>query len=160
MKGGDAGRGQKVYQAARCATCHGGAGGKEERIFGPDLAGVTRRLSREDLVDAIVYPSKQVPDRFKAMVVQVRGAIPVTGFITDQSDDTVTLVDQERVHRIPRKSIQLLAPQETSLMPERLLNRLSLEEIRDLFAYLEEVGARPEPAKPEAPKPAAPRGKP
>ncbi|PYJ93554.1 MAG: hypothetical protein DME23_25975 [Verrucomicrobia bacterium] len=62
----------------------------------------------------------------------------LTGFITEQNDDTITLADREQVHRIPRSGIRSITPQSTSLMPERLLNRLSLEEIRDLLAFLEE----------------------
>jgi putative heme-binding domain-containing protein len=147
-KGGDPARGLKVYEAARCASCHGGAGGRDERIFGPELAGVSRRLKPEEIADSLVYPSKQVADRFKAKVVQLKGEPPVTGFITEENDEAVTVVDQERVHRISRKKVILVAPQETSLMPERLLNRFSRKEIRDLMAYLEEVGARPDPPGP------------
>ncbi len=141
IAGGDAGRGLAIYEAARCGTCHGGGAVKVERIFGPDLAGATRRLSREELADSLVYPSKVVADRFKAMVVQVRGQIPLTGFITEQDEEKVTVATQEGIHRIPRAKIAVLAPQATSLMPERLLNRLSTEEIRDLYAYLETLGA-------------------
>jgi putative heme-binding domain-containing protein len=143
-RGGDAVRGRKVYIDARCSSCHGGAGepGKEERLFGPDLAGVTLRLKREELVDGIVYPSKQLADRFKGTLVLVRGGTPVTGFITEQSAEAVVIAGQDRVERIPRDDIESIVPLETSLMPERLLSRLSWEEIRDLSAFLEEVGRR------------------
>jgi len=147
-KGGEAARGRKVYEAARCASCHGGAGGADERIFGPDLAGVTRRLKPEEIADSLVFPSKQVADRFKAKVVQLKGQPPVTGFITEENDETITVVDQDRVNRIPRKKVLEVASQESSLMPERLLNRFSRDEIRDLMAFLEEVGARPDPPAP------------
>src|SRR5262249_25747943 len=121
-KGGSAERGRKVYEAARCASCHGGLGAKDERIFGPELAGGTRRLKPEELVDSVVDPSKQVSDRFKAKVVQVKGGAPLTGFITEETDEAVTLVDQERVNRIPRSKVLAIATQDASLMPERLLN--------------------------------------
>jgi putative heme-binding domain-containing protein len=147
VEGGDAARGRKTYEAVRCASCHGGAGAaaSELAVFGPDLAGVTRRLSREQLADAIVYPSKEVADRFKATVVQVKGGLPLTGFITEESETAITLVDPERAHRLERKDLLFTAPQETSLMPERLLNRLSWDEVRDLYAFLEELGSRPAP---------------
>jgi len=103
---------------------------------------VTRRLKPEEIADSLVYPSKQVADRFKAKVIHLRGAAPLTGFITEETEEMVSLVDQERVHRIPRKKVLHLAPQESSLMPERLLNRLSWEEIRDLMAYLEGLPAK------------------
>jgi putative heme-binding domain-containing protein len=143
-RGGESKRGRKIYEKARCATCHGGVERtKGTSIFGPDLAGVTQRLKREEFVDSIVYPSRQVADRFKAKVVQTKTGVPLTGFITEETKDTVTLVDPDRVHRIPRAKILLIVPQETSLMPERLLTRLSWEEIRDLAAFLDELGAAP-----------------
>jgi len=142
--GGDAKKGAAVYERALCATCHGGATRKKgASIFGPELAGVTTRLRPEQVADAIVFPSNEVADRFKAKVVQVRGGVPKTGFITEETDDSVTLVDQENVHRFARKDVLFIAPQETSLMPERLLARLTFDEIRDLMAYLGSLGANP-----------------
>jgi putative heme-binding domain-containing protein len=148
-RGGNAVRGAKVYELVQCNTCHGGGvtPGREGRIFGPDLAGVTRRLSRQDLADAIVYPSKQVPDRFKGYEVELKDSTPLTGFITEQNDESVTLADHEQVHRIPRGRIRAIVPQATSLMPERLVNRLSSDEIRDLLAFLEEGAAVKEAAE-------------
>jgi len=146
-RGGNALRGAKIYEAAQCHTCHGGgvAPGREGRIFGPDLSGVTRRLSRIELADAIVYPSKQVADRFKAFEIELKDSTPLTGFITEQSEDTVSLADREQVHRIPRSRIRSINPQSTSLMPEHLVNRMSSDEIRDLLSFLEDGGhATPE----------------
>ena len=138
-KGGDATRGAAVYEALQCNACHGGGvtPGREGRIFGPDLAGVTRRLSRLELADAVVYPSRQVADRFKAYEVERKEATPLTGFITEQTDDFVTLADRDQVQRIPRSQIRSINPQPVSLMPEHLLNRLSWDEIRDLLAFLD-----------------------
>jgi putative heme-binding domain-containing protein len=136
---GDARRGSKVYERLQCNSCHGGGvtPGQEGRLFGPDLAGITRRLSRAELADAMVYPSKQVADRFKAQEVQLKDGEPLTGFITEQTEDAVMLAARDQVHRIPRSRIQSIAPQTTSLMPEKLLSPLTDEEIRDLLAFLD-----------------------
>src|SRR6185503_8439807 len=93
LRVGDAARGAKIYERLQCNSCHGGGvtPGQEGRLFGPDLAGVTRRLSRQELADAIVYPSKQVADRFKAQEVQLKEGEPITGFITEQTEDSLTL---------------------------------------------------------------------
>ncbi|MCI0539164.1 MAG: c-type cytochrome, partial [Verrucomicrobiales bacterium] len=140
FKDGNAANGAKLYEAVACNSCHGGGvtPGREGRIFGPDLAGVTRRLSRAELADAMVYPSKQVPDRFKAFEVELKDATPLTGFITEQNDEAVTLVDREQAHRIDRSQIRAIMPQSLSLMPANLINRLTWEDIRDLMAFLNE----------------------
>ena len=144
-RGGDIERGGKTYEAL-CVKCHGGVnkGEQQAAIFGPDLAGVTRRLNREEFADAIVYPSKLVPDRYKGKIVQLADGNVLTGFITAETDDELTLATQERIERISREKIVLSAPQETSLMPDGLLSRLEWDEMRDLVAFLEELGARPE----------------
>jgi putative heme-binding domain-containing protein len=146
-RGGGASKGGAIYERLQCHTCHGGTvlPGGESRIFGPDLAGVTRRLPRAELADALVYPSKQVADRFKAMEVALKDNTSFTGFITEQNDDFVTVAEREQVRRIPRKQVEKISSQTISLMPERLLAHLTDEEIRDLLAYLENLGT-------EAPK--------
>jgi putative heme-binding domain-containing protein len=139
-KGGDATRGAKVYEALQCNSCHGGGvtPGREGRFFGPDLAGIAQRLTKAELADALVYPSKRVEDRFKGVEIEFADATPLTGFITAQDADAVTLADREQVHRIPRSKIRSINPQSSSLMPDKLLNRLSSDELRDLLAFLED----------------------
>ena len=142
-RGGQAGRGAQHYEALQCHTCHGGgtSPGREGRIFGPDLAGVTRRLTRAELAEALVYPSKQVADRFKAFSLEAKDGTVLSGFITEQTDAAVTFADQQQVRQIPRTEIVRLAPQTSSLMPDRLLNRLADDELRDLLAFLESIGS-------------------
>jgi hypothetical protein len=55
----------------------------------------------------------------------------------------VTFADQQQVRQISRAQIVRLEPQTTSLMPDRLLNRLTNDELRDLLAYLESIGVAP-----------------
>jgi putative heme-binding domain-containing protein len=138
MDAGNAARGAHVYERLQCHTCHGGGvnPGREGRIFGPDLAGVARRLNRQELADALVYPSRQVPDRFKAFAMILKDATELTGFITEQNAAAVTFVERDQVRTIPRKEIESLSPQRTSLMPEKLVNRLTEEELADLLAFL------------------------
>jgi putative heme-binding domain-containing protein len=135
-------RGAQVYERLQCHACHGGGSspGDAGRLFGPELAGVTRALQPAELADALVYPSKQVADRFKAVELETKDGLSFSGFITEQDDQTVTLADREQVRRIPRAEIELIAPQNESLMPEGLLTGLSDAEIRDLLAYLDQLG--------------------
>ena len=139
-RGGEAGQGRLIYERAQCQACHGGIPGREGRIFGPDLAGVMTRLTRPQLADALVYPSREVADRYKAVMV-VTAEETYTGFVTEQTPQLVTLSDPVAIRRIPREKIQSLQPQATSLMPEHLLNALSWTEIRNLLAFLEKIGS-------------------
>lgn len=139
-RGGDSARGAKVYEGLQCNACHGGGvtPGREGKFFGPELTGIAQRLTKTELADALVYPSKLVADRFKGIEIEFADATPLTGFITDQNAESVTLADREQVHRIPRAKIRSINPQSSSPMPDKLLNGLSWDELRDLLAFLED----------------------
>lgn len=139
--GGNAERGREAYLKAQCADCHG-RGKQPSLLFGPDLAGVTQRLKREELVEAIVYPSRVVVERFKAMEVELKDGASLTGFITERNDQTVTLATKEKLQRIPRANIADIRAQSLSLMPEGLTAILSKQELRDLMKYLGTLNAK------------------
>lgn len=144
-RGGDARRGAAVYERLQCQTCHGAGAtpGRSGPIYGPDLTGVTRRLSRAELADALVYPSRQVADRFKAVELEKKDGTVLTGFVTEASDDAVTVATAQGLQRVVPADIARQALGATSLMPERLLNALTDGELRDLLAYLENFGLPP-----------------
>ena len=135
-KGGDAKLGMKVYEKVGCHACHGNLPGKQGRIFGPDLAGVTLRMTRQELVDALIYPSKFVPERFKALLFETKSGEAFTGFMTQQTADSVTFTYNEDTRRLPVSEILRIRPQPMSLMPPKLLNTLSDKELTHLVAYL------------------------
>jgi putative heme-binding domain-containing protein len=129
---GDAARGERLFAQLGCQACHSGA-----RSVGPDLAGVGRRFSRDDLMTSIVEPSRDVPDRYRAdRFVTDDGRVyqgivvyeAVDGLIVQQSNlETVRLSPTEIVER--RQS-------QASLMPEGLLDQLSAESIADIARYV------------------------
>ena len=66
------------------------------------------------------------------------------GLIVEQSPQTVTLVDAKNDKTvIERSKIESLEPSGVSLMPEKLLDELTNDQVRDLFAYLQADGPRP-----------------
>ncbi|MEE3373354.1 MAG: HEAT repeat domain-containing protein [Planctomycetota bacterium] len=134
---GDVVAGRAAYLKAGCYACHGGIKNRQTTIFGPALNGVTLRLKRTELADAIVYPSKQVVERFKASVLITNDGQALQGFITEKSADFVSITDlKNKVTRLPRSEVDEIKVQNVSLMPSRLLSRFSDEEIKNLIAFL------------------------
>ncbi|MEC9091893.1 MAG: hypothetical protein VX438_04250, partial [Planctomycetota bacterium] len=79
-------------------------------------------------------------ERFKASLVATIDGKTYTGFITEQTDDYVTLTDIEnKITRIAREDVEQIKAQDKSLMPEKLLNGFSNSEISDLLAFLESL---------------------
>ena len=137
LAGGDAANGRQVYLSTGCFACHGGLDNQHATLFGPPLAGATLRLNRQELADAIVYPSKLVAERFRATVLETTEGDKFNGFITENSDEFVSVTDlQNNVTRLPKGKVKSLQAQATSLMPAKLLNALSDKQVLDLLAFL------------------------
>ncbi len=95
------------------------------------------RLKRDELADAISYPSKRVAERFKATELETTDGQALSGFVAENSDEFVSLTDlQNKVTRLPQAKVRSMKAQETSLMPAKLLSALSEKDLRDLLAFL------------------------
>ncbi len=134
----DAERGREAFELAQCAKCHRCNGVGE--TLGPDLTSVSRRFQRQEILEAIVYPSHNISDQYASRVVMSHGRT-FAGLVVPRGSDgvTVLMADGEKVD-IPQSDIDDIRPSPTSAMPSGLLNRLSLEQVGQLFAYLESAG--------------------
>ena len=71
------------------------------------------------------------------IVVTTTGRV-LTGVMIEQDAASVTVVDANNQRaKILRNEIDELREAEISLMPERLLEKLTPQELRDVFAYLQ-----------------------
>jgi putative membrane-bound dehydrogenase-like protein len=131
---GDPKRGKELF-TKQCATCHTlfGEGGKT----GPDLTGADRK-NRDWLVTNIVDPSGIIRPEYVAYDASLKDGRSLFGLIVEQSPQTVTLLDAKNEKTvIERTKIESLEPSATSIMPEKLLDELTEDQLRDLFAYLQ-----------------------
>jgi putative heme-binding domain-containing protein len=127
----DAKRGQNLY-AAKCILCHGG-----QSSLGPSLSGVSKRFSRLDLMRAIVDPSRDISDRYRAVRVLTVDDEILTGMIIYNAADGVTLQAADgSILRINQDAIQEKGYSTESLMPVGLLDDKSPQDIADLLAYI------------------------
>jgi putative heme-binding domain-containing protein len=124
--------GNELFRRAKCAQCHGGG-----NALGPNLAGVSRRFSRDDLFRAIYEPSRDVSDRYRAIKVLTEDGEVFVGMKVYDSVDGVTLqLGDGKVVRINQSSIESKSISAVSLMPSGLLDGFSSQEIADLYSYI------------------------
>ena len=124
----------KVLFTKHCGECHKlkGAGGE----LGPDISNTVNGDLVSLLVN-IVDPSAVVRKEFLSYVIVNKSGGVTTGLLVEEDAASVTLADAKNKRtRIPRDQIDELKESPTSIMPERLLEQLSPQELRDLFAYL------------------------
>lgn len=131
-------QGKKLF-VANCATCHAlfGEGGNT----GPDITGADRK-NLSYLLENIVDPSASVATTFRASVVALEDGRMLTGVVLDRTEQTLKLQLQEELVTIETDSIEAIRQTKLSLMPERLLDKLTDAEKVDLFGYLMSNGIR------------------
>ena len=129
---GDPANGEAIFRARGCAICHTTAS-----AIGPDLAGVTARLSPVDLFTAIAFPNRDIAAPFRTTVFQMRDGQSYTGLVLFDSADGVMLQTSASVTvRLADADIVSRKPSNVSLMPTGLLDGLKPQDLADLHRLL------------------------
>jgi putative heme-binding domain-containing protein len=136
---GDPKRGADILsptgRAATCLACHivKGTG----RDFGPDLSQVGTRLTREQLLESLLHPSKLIAPGYSAYTATLKDGTQQMGFLLKKSQDEVTLkLATGQSLTLPTAETASLTALPTSLMPEGLLQSFTAQEVADLLSYL------------------------
>jgi putative heme-binding domain-containing protein len=133
---GDPSDGVEAYEKAFCATCH--TIGPLGREYGPDLTTVGQRFSRRDLVEAVIHPSKTISDLWMVDEIAKTNGERVTGTIyREDATEVIVQIPGGGQVDIPISEIASREQSSKSAMPEGLLINLTLDEMRDLFLFLE-----------------------
>lgn len=127
-----AGRGRDVF-AKNCANCHTlfGTGGK----VGPDLTG-SQRSNLDYVLSNVLDPSAVVAGDYQVTLVQTSDGRVVTGIVKSEDDQTLTLQTATDLVTLPKAEIDNRKKTATSMMPEGLFGKLTIEQVRDLVVYL------------------------
>jgi putative heme-binding domain-containing protein len=132
---GSAEKGSAVFAKAQCAKCHR-LGNRGERL-GPDLTNLSKRFSRKEIVESILFPSHVISDQYASKTVITTDGKSYTGIVAaGAAGETIILQPDGRKVAVLEDQIDEVVASKVSAMPEGLLNELSPEEVSDLFAYL------------------------
>jgi putative membrane-bound dehydrogenase-like protein len=133
----DADRGKAVFKK-NCAVCHR----LENEGFevGPDLVSTLRNKSREQLLNDILDPSREVDPRYLNYQIVTKKGLTFSGLIAADTASSVTLRRGEKAEdTILRDQIDEIQATGKSVMPEGLETQLSKQDVVDLIAYLQVV---------------------
>jgi putative heme-binding domain-containing protein len=108
--------------------------------FGPELSDVAKRLSRHDVVESIIEPSKKLDPKYVTTTVVTSDGKPEVGFILEKSPDAITLLMAEGKQKtFKMEDIEDMAEMKQSSMPENLAATLAPEEFLDVIEYLDSL---------------------
>ncbi len=127
--------GRAIYTQT-CAACHTLYDlGQTGANLGPNLTG-SGRGDINYLLEAIVDPSAIVPADYKLSTVTMKDGRVLSGFISTQNGQTLTLRTMTESQTLDRTTVAKTEASAQSLMPEGILDALKPEQIRDLFGFL------------------------
>lgn len=134
---GDARAGERVFQRSQCSRCHAYRGRGSN--VGPDLTNIGARFDRRRLLESILLPSKEIAPMYVPWVVltvdgQVHtGLKAVSGGV---ATETKYIAADGTAFSIPLAEIETQRAADVSIMPAGLQKTMSLDELRDLLAFL------------------------
>ncbi|MBC7816385.1 MAG: c-type cytochrome, partial [Planctomycetaceae bacterium] len=135
----DPAAGRRVFfnpNGAGCFKCHivDGRGGR----VGPDLSRAVGTMNRDRLIQSILEPSREIAPQFVSWTFELHSGKVLTGMIVHENEGKTIVGDAEgKLTEIKTIDIVARVPQKTSVMPDKLAERMTLQELRDLIAFLD-----------------------
>lgn len=136
LYGGDGrlgGRTFYTHAAGQCTRCH--TIGGEGTTVGPNLAGIGSKLSREQILQALIEPGARLAPGFGSSTLTLKDGQKVSGILMDETASEITLKtsEAEPLHiAVSRIAERTNSP--SSMPPMGAV--LSKREIRDLVEFL------------------------
>ncbi len=116
-----------------CATCHKLYG--EGLTIGPDLTGANRS-NLDYLLMNIIDPSSVVPKQFTTSVIVLSNGRVITGVVVGETEKMITVQTDKEQLTLPTEDIEQRRNSGKSLMPDGMIDALTPEQVRDLFAFM------------------------
>jgi putative heme-binding domain-containing protein len=119
-------------------VCHriNGRGG----FVGPDLSTIGNVLNREKLAESILDPSREIAPMFVHWKIRTTKGDIVDGRILDEDPSPtgeIVLIDaQGKQTKVKNVTIEERQASKLSIMPEKLVEKLTRQDFRDLLEFL------------------------
>ena len=130
-------QGERVFHRARCSACH--VFGDIGRGGGPDLSTVIKRFRRREVLESIMFPSRVISDQYQAVDVELDDGSLHSGMVVEDAAERLTLVNAngDRLD-LDKARLRSREPSTLSIMPEGLLDTMTLSDLASLIRFLDE----------------------
>ena len=135
---GDEKYGKKLFARQGCGACH--TVSQNEPLKGPLLLDIAKRYKREELIESILKPSAKIAQGFESQFFVTDAGKVHDGFVVRESGDEIELRNVAGLATILKKSeIDERGKRDVSIMPLGLTDKLNVEQLAALLAYLESL---------------------
>lgn len=135
---GNAAVGREVFLregSPKCWVCH--ALGEEKEKAGPNLRDIGAHYDRNELLEALLNPSRKIANRFRVQVIQTQSQGLIIGVVARETPSLLVRNELGDEIEVPLDQVQSRRESERSMMPDDLTDSLSDQELLDLLAFLE-----------------------
>jgi putative membrane-bound dehydrogenase-like protein len=137
LLGGDPKRGRQIFfhnENTQCMRCHSydDRGGNA----GPRLNGVASRISREQILQALISPSARLAPGFGMVILELKDGKKLAGILQGETKTGLTIKEGKVERTIAADQIVHKEYAQSSMPDMKLL--LSKKEIRDVVSFLAE----------------------
>jgi putative heme-binding domain-containing protein len=106
------------------------------------LTTISSRFTRKELVESIIHPSHVISSQYAAKTVLTTDGRQLTGLVVPgPAGETIVVQPSGEKVSLTARQIEAVKPSKLSPMPDGLLDPLTIEEIADLFAFLQSPSA-------------------
>ena len=134
---GDAAAGARLFVKQGCIACHTTA--KADPPKGPYLGDVAARYKRHEIIESILKPNAKIAQGFETNVFVMKSGKTLNGFVTREAGDEVDIRDAAGLgFTLKKADIDERAQSKISVMPEQLVDTLTVPELASILAYLDE----------------------
>jgi len=136
---GDPGDGEKLFvdpkQQFSCNKCH--ALNRRGGGIGPALDRIASRRAPQYIMESIVQPSKDIDPRYEQLMVVTESGKIINGIRINETNFSVQLREKDgKFHSLNKRELEEVKVLETSMMPEDIVQQMTIKQLHDLFAYL------------------------
>lgn len=144
MAGDSAERGRQIFfsAASLCSTCHMAEG--RGAATGPALGALAHTAGRPKVIQSILEPSREIAPLYVTKTVTLKDGTIVSGVPDTTANPTAggDLALRQpggTVVTVPHAGMLKVEDSPVSLMPEGLVQTLTVQDFRDLLVYLESL---------------------
>jgi putative heme-binding domain-containing protein len=136
LNGGDEIKGRGIFfqsQTGQCMRCH--AFDDMGATVGPSMNGVGRKLSRQEILESLIDPSKRIAPGYGIVMVELNNGKTVNGILENETNSSLLVQMGNQPDTLIQKKDIKTQKMAASSMPD-MKAILSRREIRDLVSYL------------------------